>query len=260
MTKLVWGELPQRKYEAGVDRGVFYPENAPGVVWNGLISVNEAQIGGEVNSFYFDGVKYIDLVSTKTFEATLTAFSAPEGFSANLGDLALLPGFILTRQRRGRFALSYRTLIGEDGYKLHLVYNAIASFSQRGYSSLNENPEPTALSWKIAATPPPSDTHRPSAHFIFDSTKIDSAALDVIEAILYGTDTTPARMPQLEEMLGLLVDWSPLMIIPDPIGGLAELVSGAGDLYRTSSPGINRTLPNTRLYKSPIDGLYRMEY
>lgn len=258
MARLVWGDA-QRKYEAGVDRGVFYPENSPGVVWNGLISVDESAVGGELNSYYFDGIKYIDLVSSKTYQATLSAFWAPEGFSANLGDLAVVPGFVLTRQRRGRFGLAYRTMVNETDYKIHLVYNAIASFNSRGYSSLTDTVSVNPLVWVIDAVPPLSGTHRPSAHYIFDSTKMDPDALDVLEAILYGTETTPPRMPVLEEILDLLVDWFPLLIVPDSVGGLAELVGGSGDLYRTSTPGLNRALPGTRLYASPTDGLYRME-
>jgi len=258
MARLVWGDA-QRKYEAGVDRGVFYPENSPGVVWNGLVSVDEAVDGGELNSYYFDGVKYIDLVSSKTYQATLTAFWAPEGFSANLGDLAVVPGFVLTRQRRGRFGLAYRTMVNETDYKIHLVYNAIASFSRRGYSSLTDTVTANPLEWTINAVPPRSATHRPSSHYIFDSTKMDRDALDVLEDILYGTDLLEPRMPSLEEILDLLVDWFPLLIIPDSVGGLAELVEGSGDLYRTSHPGIHRSLPGTRLYASLVDGLYRME-
>lgn len=258
MARLVWGQPSQRKYEAGVDRGVFYPENSPGVVWNGLVSIEESADGGERNSYYFDGTKYVDLVSYRTYQATLSAFSAPEDFSNNLGDLAIVPGFVLTRQRRRRFGFSYRSMINETDYKLHLVYNAIASLNSRGYSSMSNTPNVNPFAWVINAVPPQNETHRPSAHYIFDSTKIAPAVLDVIETILYGTDTKPPRMPSLIELFGL-VNWEPLSIVPDSVDGLAALIPGEEDLYRGGVPGLNLALPNTRLYKSLIDGLYRME-
>lgn len=256
--RLVWGKQ-SRKYEAGLDRGVFYPENAPGVVWNGLISVDESSDGGEVSSYYFDGVKYLDIVNTRTFQADLTAFSAPEGFSASLGDLSVVPGFILTRQRRGRFGLSYRTMVNEEDYKLHLVYNCLASLTTRGYASMGGEITVNPHTWAIDAVPPPSTTHKPSAHFIFDTQEMNLDAIAVIEAILYGTETTDARMPTIAELTNLLADWDPLVVVPHTDTGLAELISGSGDLYRTADPGVLGLLPGSHLYESPDDGIYRLE-
>lgn len=259
MTRLTWGGTDQRKYEAGVDRGVFYSEISPGVVWNGLISVEETFIEGDVSPFYFDGVKYVDLASTKTFQATVTAFSSPNGFAETQGNHPVVPGFILTRQSRKRFGFSYRTMNGDTDYKIHLVYNVLASPSGRAYASLNESAEVSPLSWVFDATPPSSSTFRPSAHFIIDSSKVDPEALAVIELILYGSDEAAPRLIALEELLDLLVDWAPLIIVPDSIGGLADLAPGFGDLYRTSSPGLLRALPTPRLYPASTYGFYRLE-
>lgn len=259
MTKLVWGEENQKRYEAGVDQGVLYPSNGPGVAWNGLVSVDETIVGGEVNSYYYDGIKYVDLVSSKNFQAEVSAFYAPEEFAPCVGERSVVPGFVLTRQPRERFGLSYKTGLGGRGYKLHLVYNALASSSGRTYSSLSDSPSAEPLSWTIDAVPPRSDTFRPSAHYSFDSTKIDPEIMSILEDYLYGTSTSSARLPSLDELLDITELWNSLIIIPDYASGLSELDSGMGDLYKTKVAGIHRALPNTRLKKTLTSGLYRME-
>lgn len=260
MTRLVWGLEEQRRYEAGVDRGVLYPPDAPGVVWNGLVSVDETFTGGEVQSLHYDGIKYLDYVSPKNYQATLTAFRAPEEFEQFVGRRPLVPGLIFTRQPRQRFGLSYRTLLEDNlGYRLHLVYNALASPSSRGYRSLSPNQQADTVSWKIDAVPPRSNTHKPSAHYIFDSTKSDPIALGIIESYLYGTDNTDPRLPDFEELIDIIVVGELMIIVPDEVGGLASLFPGDGDLYRTSREGILRALPTTRLLESSVDGLYTLE-
>lgn len=260
MTRLVWNLEEQRRYEAGVDRGVLYPPDAPGVVWNGLVTVDESVLGGETQPLHYDGIKYLDYVGPKNYQATLTAFSAPEEFQPFVGRRPLVPGFLLTRQARQRFGLSYRTLIEDNrGYKLHLVYNALASPTSRSHSTLSQAQQVNTMSWKIDAVPPRSNTHRPSAHYIFDSTKIDPIALAIIEAYLYGTDNAEPRLPIFEELIDIIVVGELMLIVPDSIGGLADLVPGDGDLYRTSREGVLRRLPTTRLLESSVDGLYTLE-
>lgn len=260
MTRLVWGLESQRRYEAGVDRGVLYPPEAPGVVWNGLVTVDETFVGGEVESLHYDGIKYLDVVSPRNYQASLTAFSAPEEFSEFVGRRSLVPGFLLTRQPRKRFGLSYRTLIESNlGYKLHLVYNALASPSSRSYSTLSQDSQAETTSWTIDAVPPQSSTHGPSAHYIFDSTKTDPLALSIIESYLYGTDNTDPRLPNFDELTDIIVIGELILIVPDEVGGLAELVPGDGDLYRTSRDGVLRALPTTRLLESSVGGIYTLE-
>jgi len=260
MTRLVWGVDTQHKYEAGVDHGVFYPQTGPGVAWNGLVSVDEGSLGGELSSYRFDGIKYVDLVNPSHFQATINAFSAPEAFWASLGNKSVIPGFVLTRQARLSFGLSYRSKIDDDkGYKIHLIYNALASSNGRSYFSVKPDNSIETVSWTIDATPPKHETFRPSAHFEFDSTKMTDVALSTLEAILYGSDTNPPRLPTIDELLDLLVEFGSLLIIPEPVTGLAELIFGEGDIYTTRVPGIHRALPTTRLVETDVDGLYELE-
>jgi hypothetical protein len=260
MTRLVWGLESEKRYETGTDRGVLYPPDAPGVVWNGLTNVEESFIGGEVTPFHYDGIKYLDFVAPRHYQAVLTAYSAPEEFQQFVGRKAMSPGFIITRQPRVQFGLSYRTKIEPNrGYKIHLVYNALASPNSRSHSSLNADAVADTFSWRIDAVPPLSDTHRPSAHFIFDSTKTDPMSMAIIESILYGTDDSDPRLPLFEDLVDIVVIGDSLLVVPDTISGLADLTPGDGDLYTTSRPGIHRALPGTRLHQSDVDGLYELE-
>lgn len=204
MTKLVWGQTTDRRYETGTDRGVLYPSSGPGVAWNGLISVEESAEGADLQSYYFDGVKYLDTVDTPIFKATITAFSAPVEFGPCVGEASVKPGFILTGQPKSRFGFSYRTMIGTSAYKIHLVYNATVKSPSRGYAAINDSPSPTSLAWEIDAVPVASTTYRPSAHFIVDSRKAKAAALATLEGQLYGTKTAAPFLPTPSALITLL--------------------------------------------------------
>jgi hypothetical protein len=200
MTRIVWGQLGSRRYESGVDCGVLYPATGPGVVWNGLIGVDQGVDGGEVEQYHFDGNKYIDLVSGRNFQAMLRAFSAPAEFAPCLGEVAVRPGFVLTRQLKTRFGLSYRT--GSDvGYKIHIVYNATATPSGKNAATLSESVSPTPLELAITAVPPESTTFKPSAHFIADSTRTSASSLLALENKLYGTASAAPGLPTLTELI-----------------------------------------------------------
>jgi len=258
MTRLVWGnEQPQ--YETGIDRGVLYPLDSPGVVWNGLISVDQAFVGGETSPYYFDGIKYVETVSPKNYQATLSAYTAPEEFSPCIGDKSVVPGFVLTKQIREQFGLSYRTLNGDVGYKIHLLYNALASPSNTTHSTLSATVDPSVRSWTIDAVPIYDPTRRPSAHFVVDSTEVDPVVLNLIESTLYGTAEEAPRLPSVDELIDALAFWDPVIIVPDFVSGFSELISGTGDLYRSRVDGILRLLPESRLYESTTEGFYRME-
>lgn len=258
MTGLVWGQDDQRHYEAGVYRGVFYPLEGAGVAWNGLVSAEESFDGGDLNSYYFDGIKYQDIVSTKNFQVTLTAFAYPDAFSPCIGELSVVPGFIVTRQPRAQFGLSYRIRLDDDlGYKVHLVYNALASPTSKGYSSIDSSASAKSFAWNITTTPAARGQYRPSAHFILDSTKINPDAFAQIKIILYGSDTTDPRLPTQEELFDIVgVYWAPEIIVPNTTTGLDSLTAGSGDLYKTSGDGILRALPHTRLYETSTSGVY----
>lgn len=204
MTALVWDQPDQRHYESGVDRGVLYPTGFPAVAWSGLTAIEESIVDGEVSSYYYDGRKTLNLVAGKDFQAVVHAFSAPYEFGPCIGERSLMPGFIFTLQPKNPFGLTYRTLIdGGSGYKIHLVYNALAKPGNHGYKTLTSGSEAEALDWTIEAVPMPSSDYKPSAHYIVDSTKAVPSSLATLEGYLYGTVSTEPYLPSPSVLLPL---------------------------------------------------------
>ena len=133
MSKLVWNEAGKRLYETGVDRGVLYVSDGRGgyqngVVWNGLVSVNESPSGAEATPLYAGNIKYVELMSNEEFGASIEAYTYPEEFEQCDGSAELAEGVTIGQQPRKSFGLCYRTKIGNDtagddhGYKIHLIY------------------------------------------------------------------------------------------------------------------------------------------
>jgi hypothetical protein len=234
MTKLIWDAIDTRRYESGVDRGVLYPMSGGGFVWNGLISVAEAYDGGDLSTYAADGTSFLAKVSTKTYQATVNAFSAPREFDPCVGDLEIKPGFILTRQTRQLFNFSYRTMIGDDlAHKLHVVYNVLATPTSRSLASTNNTAQPLNLEWKFTATPVNYSGFKPTAHFIIDTTNISAYNLAILENTLYGNTDDDPFLPTPESLLEFLhaVDPGPYLDqILEPISDIFGLSSSYGTI------------------------------
>lgn len=210
MPRLDWSAVGERFYETGVDRGVLFVGGNPGVPWTGLISVEERPTGGEARPFYLDGYKYLNLPAVEEFEATIEAFSAPSEFGVCDGRVSLALGLFATQQTRKSFGLCYRTLVGNDtnaldhGYKIHLVYNALAKPSTPTYETVNDSPEPTTHSWELTTKPPRMSGVRPTAHLTIDTRVVHPGKLVEIENIIYGSEATSSRMPSPAELVTIL--------------------------------------------------------
>lgn len=210
MTKLVWDAPGERIFETGVDRGVLYV-NGVAVAWSGLVSVSETSVGGESTPYYLDGVKYLNLLSDTEFTATIEAFTYPDEFAQCDGTIEFDNGLFVTDQDREPFGLSYRSLIGNDidgvehGYKIHLVYGALASPSPVSHTTLNESPGAEIFSWSISTTPETAEGFRPTAHYIIDSRKMSPEHLEYLEDILYGRDGTAPLVAQIPSLADLLL-------------------------------------------------------
>lgn len=202
MAKLVWDNTTEKRFEAGVDHGVLYVVNAsgeykPGVVWNGLTSVSESPEGGDENAFYADNIKYGSLRGTEDFGGSIEAYTYPTEWEACDGSATIAQGASIGQQTRKTFGLSYRTLIGNDekgldyGYRLHLIYAATASPSERSYETINDSPDAITLSWDFTTNPiPVGEGFKNAAQITIDSTKADPAKLATLEEKLYGTNGT----------------------------------------------------------------------
>lgn len=210
MTRLTWGASGERFYETGLDRGVLYPEgDTPGVPWNGLSSVTKKASGGESQGYYLDGIKYRNISAFEEFEATMEAFTRPAEFAPCEGVVPVATGLFVTHQPKQTFGLSYRSLIGNDiedtdlGYKIHLVYGAIATAGDRSNSTINSDLEINTLTWDIATLAPQLANRKPTAHLIVDSRTTDPTLLIELEDILYGSLTLIPSLPTPTEMVTL---------------------------------------------------------
>lgn len=212
MTKLKWDQTGERLYETGVSKGVLYPyannAYANGVAWNGLINVSESPEGAEVTPLYADNIKYLNLMSAEEFKATIEAYTYPDEFAACNGEASLKEGVSIGQQSRKLFGLSYQTKIGNDvdselGYKIHLIYGALAAPSEKAYATVNDSPEAITFSWEISTTPVEVPGFKPTASLVIDSTKVDPTKLAEFEKKLYGDETTEATLPLPSEVAAL---------------------------------------------------------
>ena len=219
MSKLVWDQTGERYYETGVKMGVLYPQSASGtypkgVAWNGLTAVTESPSGAEATPLYADDIKYLNLYSAEEFGATIEAYTYPDEFAECDGSAEVATGVTIGQQNRKAFGLCYRTTIGNDtdgndhGYKLHIIYGAMASPSEKAYATINDSPEAITFSWEITTTPVSVSGFKPTASVTIDSTKVDGAKLKQLEAILYGDNGSSsagdARLPLPDEIVTII--------------------------------------------------------
>lgn len=166
MSRVTWDQVGAKKWETGVDHGVLYVSTSggaydTGVAWNGLISVTEGVSGGEANPFYADNIKYANIMSTEEFNPSIEAYTYPTEFYPCDGIKEIAPGVVVSQQNRSTFGMAYRTLIGNDvdgqehGYKIHLVYGALAAPSEKARQTINESVELMTMSWECTTTPVP---------------------------------------------------------------------------------------------------------
>lgn len=210
MSKLTWDASGERLYETGVKQGVLYVMDSNvygnGVAWNGLTAITESPSGAESTPLYADDIKYLDLRSTEEFGATIEAYTYPDEFAACDGSASLADGVSIGQQARKMFGLCYRTTVGNDtdgtdhGYKLHLIYGATASPSEKAYETINDSPEAITFSWEITTTPVSVTGFKPTASITIDSTKADPTCLAALEEKLYGGASTEPTLPLPDEV------------------------------------------------------------
>ena len=167
MAKLTWDNTGERFYETGVKNVALYVfDNTPevkaykeGVAWNGVTAISESPSGAEPTALYADDKKYLNLLSAEEFAASIEAYTYPDEFAECDGSASLVPGVTVGQQTRSKFALAYKTTIGNDeagnslGYKLHIIYNCLAAPSEKAYNTINDSPEAITFSWEISTTP-----------------------------------------------------------------------------------------------------------
>lgn len=222
MAKIVWDKSSERLYETGVKNGVLYVQGTggtypKGVAWNGLAAVTESPSGAEPTALYADDIKYLNLLSTEEFGATIEAYTYPDEFAECDGSKSLADGVYIGQQARKAFGMCYKTTLGNDtegndhGYKLHIIYGALAAPSEKAYETINDSPEAITFSWEISTTPVNVKGSKPTATIVIDSTKANPEKLAALEVILFGADApngegtgTDPRLPLPDEIATLM--------------------------------------------------------
>ena len=114
------------------------------------------------------------------------------------------------QQPRKSFAFCYRTAIGNEvefedhGYKIHIIYGASASPSEKNYQTINDSPEAITFSWELSTVPVSVTGAKPTAHLEIDSTKVSAASLTAIENKLYGTENSEPTLLLPDEIVRLI--------------------------------------------------------
>lgn len=272
MARINWNASGKRIFEAGVDRGVLYLEDGSGVPWNGLLSVSENPSGHAVKAYYLDGEKYLNVAGRKEYGGTIEAYTYPEEFNQFDGWWALESGLGMDEQPRKAFDFTYRTGIGNDldglslGYKIHIIYNALATPTTRKYGTTSGRTQPLTFVWDFTTTPQrvmSQNVQLPLSHVTIDSRKTNPTQLGIIESMLYGTDTTNPTLPPLQDILALFENPTDTLLIEfDPVTGislLTESTSIYGDLRGKLLDGIHTLGDRSRLIETATPGLSVLE-
>lgn len=186
---------------SGISNGVLYPENSPGVSWNGLISVTENS-DDQPSSVYMDGQKIRDDISSSSFSGTIEAFTYPDEFESCLG---LVTG--LSSQIRSSFGFSYR-----DNRELHIVYNTSVSPSSDQYISVAEVISPVNFTWNFSTLPVDVPDSKPSAHLIISLDQAVAGAISDLEDMLYGNDSDDPFIPDPATILDLFESYTTVRV------------------------------------------------
>lgn len=229
MARLSWDGVGEKFFETGTKNGVLYVQKDDGtydngVEWNGLTGFTENPTGAESNKLYADNDLYADLRSAEELEGSLTAYTYPDEFAECDGSGKPIDGVYIGQQKRRKFAICYRTEIGNDvsdsmGYKLHIIYGATASPSEKAYTTINDSPEAVEFSWDITTTPIKVSKYndveyKNTASIVIDSRKFTTeeakAKLKALEDILYGVDADSTATPAVS-------DSEPRLPLPDEV-------------------------------------------
>ena len=219
MAKLIWDNTGERFYETGVKNVALYvfdntsgaQKYKEGVAWNGVTAISESPSGAEPTALYADDKKYLNLLSAEEFAASIEAYTYPDEFAECDGSASLAEGFTIGQQARSKFALAYKTTIGNDeagnslGYKLHIIYNCLAAPSEKSYNTINDSPEAITFSWEISTTP---------VTFTIDGKEYSTACVTIDSRT-----ANPSKLAALETKLfgGTEPDSKPTLVLPNEI-------------------------------------------
>ena len=218
MAKAKWDEMAEKFFEGGCYKGMCYTNYAKatdkytvGMAWNGVSGFTDNPSGADEQASYADNIKYISLRGAENYGGTIKCFWYPDNFRSCLGkknpaksDSTTIKGVTVSQQGRETFGFAVTTQVGNDvdgteaGETIHLVWNAMTSPSSKDYSSLNESPSPSELSFEFTANPVAvgdGTKFKPTANMEICTAGMDPvedeaffSALETLKGILYGID------------------------------------------------------------------------
>lgn len=217
MVKIQWDQAGERLYETGTSKGVLFPQSDTGayengVAWNGLVSVKKSNDGAEETPLYADNMKYLSMMSAENAKGSIDAFTYPEEFEACDGSAMPVAGVFVGQQNRKPFGLVWSTIVGNDtlgnsfGEKMHFIYNAKVSPSERAYETVNEDPTAITFSWEYTTTPVDLTEIGldPSASITVSKSEVTPEAWKALQDKVYGTETEEPTLPSIVEIVGMM--------------------------------------------------------
>lgn len=166
MSMVKWDQMAEKFFEGGCSKGMCYTGYdktnkvyTAGEAWYGVSGFTDNPSGADEQASYADNIKYISLRGAENYGGTIKCFWYPDNFRACLGKKTAVDGVTVSQQAREAFGFAVTTQVGNDvdgteaGETVHLVWNATTSPSSKDYSSLNESPSPSELSFEFTANP-----------------------------------------------------------------------------------------------------------
>ena len=217
MAKILWDQAGERLYETGTAKGVLFPQDETGayengVAWNGLISVKKSNDGAEETPLYADNMKYLSMMSAENAKGSIDAYTYPDEFEACDGSAVAVKGVYVGQQTRKPFGLVWSTIVGNDtqgnnyGEKMHFLYNAKVSPSERAYETVNEDPTAITFSWEYTTTPVDLSAVGldPSAAITVSKTEVSESQWKALQDMVYGTEAEEPKLPSITEIIAMM--------------------------------------------------------
>jgi len=209
---LTWDEPEERKFEYGVSQGVLFLQRddgryEAGIPWNGLINISDNPDGADLNKMYADGIYYAGIRSAEEYHADIEAYTYPDEFAECDGSKQPEPGMTVGQQSRRKFALCWRSEIGNAnsssiGYKIHVAYGLSAATTEKPHDTVNDSPEAQTFTWSMDGTPVQINGFKPTAKLEFNSTKLTAARMAVVEDLLFSKSSSGLPLPN--DLLNML--------------------------------------------------------
>ena len=130
------------QHEYGLSRGMIYPDNGPGLPWPGLVKVTP-KLKHNMYPIYDNGKKYDIIGLPESTGIDVTALTLPTYVAEAVGFSMDSSGIMYDEQELQMFSLAYRTETENNGHKLVVQFNIMASLNDASAQTLEETVAPS---------------------------------------------------------------------------------------------------------------------